>query len=427
MASRIRSRISAAPLPVVHRTDYPDATPSVIQTGAFVMNSTDAMTDEITPGYFAMRKTGEFLPINPLTSSKRRIVRSDTGKMEWDVTYYGNPAFTSSYEGHVALSAYWHQSGFEYKNFGGSIPSWSSENVLVTDALARARSKGFDVLTFMAEFRKTMNLVKQFRKRTLQRADRVSNHIERLSKGKRSQANLSPAAAFAETWLEARYGWRQIAFDLEAITEAFYKLKNSTSPLIRGYASETNVATNTYKTVSMSKTVRMYEKYKTGYSGGYAAYSHTQELHHETRAGVVLEALIDDITSFDPLVTGWEVVPFSFIIDWFFNIDRIIAAYSPFASEQLKGAWVSLKATTVNKTVVTPGNGGSSNFDYTYSGSPSFELHTEKYTYERKLADPTAELAFRVNLDSLKVTDLASIAFAKYANILNKIRKLNQV
>lgn len=432
MTPRIRTKINSHPLPVTY-TYEPNGGSTTTLVGGYQLDSTDTMEDQITEGYYALRKSEGFLPINPMSYHQRRVVRSDTGKSTWAVDYYGNPSYEFSYAGHVAFSAHWATSGFEYRDYGGTPPAWPDENYLLNEALASARTRGFDVLTFMAEFRKTMSLITQFRKRVIKRAERVVEGINRRNTGRllteAEYARYGYERLFAESWLEQRYGWRLLAYDLEGITEAFYKLQQSATPFVRGYASETSTGSRTHLAYPLpARRIKAYERYKNGSGSGFCSYLHEQEIEREVRAGVVLEALIDDIFVIDPLVTTFEVIPFSMILGWFSNIDSLIEAYSPFATENLKGGWVSYKTTQRNRTIVTPLSGSASNFNYTHSGTTQYTMETEKVDYSRESRDPSASLVFKVQLDAAKVVDLASILFGRYSKLLGDLQtKSNRI
>lgn len=124
---------------------------------------------------------------------------------------------------------------------------------------------------------------------------------------------------------------------------------------------------------------------------------------------------------FDPAVTAWEVVPFSFIADWFINIGDAIAAFSPFATGTFKYATFS---TTVEDIVTHSGYvssrpGGRAIVEFS---NPSTLTITET-TYTRTLHTVTPNLSFKVNLNAAKIVDLVALAWALRGNF----RKLASV
>lgn len=379
------------------------------------------MTDEVSPGYFAAKRRGQFLPVNPMVQTKGSSYYT-SGSVAWDIYYNGTLKYQHTWSGAPAATCYfWHYGAQFNPSYSGSYPSWPDSNAVLTSALANARSKGFDILTFLAEFRKTVSLIRGFRDRTLQRAERVADSIGNTS---------DPITAFAETWLEARYGWRILLYDIASINESIEKLRTFTSPIIRGYGSEEASSSSVVQSYSTPASYfRRYSPYSQTALWEPCTFVVTQSATREVRAGVLLEAVLDDIVEIDPLVTGWELIPFSFILDWFINIGDVITAYSPFASENLLGAWT--KETEVITTDVTciPATTGnpSSGWYYSTSSGQAFSCGILSTTAERTAASPSASLSFNINLDSLKLTDLVSIFISRYAGIIGKLLKSNRI
>jgi len=380
------------------------------------------MTDEVSPGYFAAKRRGQFLPVNPMVQTKGDSFY-DPGVVQFEIYYNGVLKYTHTWTGAPAATCYfWHYSSNYNPSYGGSYPSWPDSNVVLTEALANARTRGFDVLTFLAEFRKTLTLIKGFRDRTLKRAEKVADSLGKVS---------DPASAFAETWLESRYGWRILLFDIAAINEAIDKLNTLSTPFIRGYSEDEAVANHTVQTYSpAAQYFRRYSPYSQAALWETATFVVTQSATRNVRAGVLLEAVIQDILDIDPLVTGWEIIPFSFILDWFINIGSVIEAYSPFAQENLLGAWT--KETEVVQTLIsavptTSGNPTSGWYYKLITGAGTYQCGINNTTVNRQPATPSASLSFNLKLDELKIIDLVSIFLGRYAKILGGIRKSNRI
>lgn len=374
----------------------------------------NTMSDEVSPGYFSKRRRGQFLPINDMDQTKTEITQLSEGEVKFDVYKDGILKYVPTYTGPIGLHGY---ASF----FGGTLsppsfagtPSWPSSSVVLTEALANARTRGWDILTFLVEFRKTLQLIARFRDRTLARAERIADTI--------SSNAVDPLAEFSATWLEARYGWRILAYDIESINEALNKLQNLRPPFLRGYAEDENTSSTTFDFSNVAKYLSKYTPYyaPTAIQCS-ASYMIEQSKTRKTRGGVVLELLLDDIFEVDPLVTGWEIIPFSFIVDWFVNVDEIIKAYSPFATENLLGAWTMEEETLTSSCVFTPQTLGNPNSGWYYertSGPGPFLFEVKNTTKERRSASPTAELSFSINLDELKLIDLAAIFLTRVGRI----------
>lgn len=392
----------------------------------------EVMSDTVSPGYFGKIRRGQFLPINDMTHTTYKKEVSVSSQAEYKLWATWNPNFLVGYRrvsGELAMGFLWSKTSSSFPAWVGSLPSVKSDAQLLTEALADARSRGWDALTFFAEWTKTVELIKGFQRRTLQRAGRVADSIM-LSRKSRSnlQTTNDLARAFSETWLEGRYGWRILRFDIEAINESLSKLNNARSQYGRGYATDSDTKSRTiYSAGSTSGQILRHTPVDGG-TNTLGSGTITQDRVYTKRAGTVLEAMVGDILTVDPLVTAWEVIPFSFIVDWFVNIGDVVTAFSPFAQENLLGAWVSFKDEIRTTSTFTPS--GSSKIDYggyymqihTGGGSTSTAT-TVKQTYSRSPASPSVGLSFDLRLSPAKLVDLSTILILRYTGLLGKLAK----
>lgn len=396
---------------------------------------TESMTDSVSPGYFYKRKRGLFLPINSMTHTKYSKDISTSSLIRWKQSYTSYPYSTSGYfvhEGEAALAYMWNYTT-AWPTWSGSVPSWPTESALVTEALANARSQGFDLLTFVAEWHKTVDLIRNFQSRTLLRAERVAQSLKpsRFKQRDWDSTNGNPelVKAFAETWLEGRYGWRILAYDIDAINGALQKLNSMRSGLVRGYATDTNSATRVVANHTTPQQIGLKRTPTSGANYVRGSGSVSQRLERKLRAGSILEAVVEDILSVDPLVTAWEVIPFSFILDWFANIGSIVEAYSPFATESLLASWVSKTETLETSSTFTPLSGlvSALNKTYTLETGSTCVASISSEVYDRYSVTASANLSFKLNVDALKLTDLYSIAVSRYVGSLRKVLKSNRL
>lgn len=429
MSMRFRSKSTPFAPNLSHVTTWPDGSPYLSQGSPASHTLLETMNDLVSPGYFASQRRGQFLPINPMDQKKTIIEVATSGQVKYDVKYNGTLSTITTLDGHLAVHGHVHHFGAAFPpSYTGSNPSWPDTSVLVTEALANARTRGFDILTFLVEFRKTVELIARFRTRVLKRAEDIADAISNGDFDSIAEA----LAEFSAVWLEGRYGWRILAYDMEAITEAVYKLNQAKPPFIRGYASEEALESSSILNYSSPSTyLRRYTPY---YSNAAvhmpATFVIEQSKVREVRAGVVLEALLDDVLSINPLLTAWEVVPFSFILDWFVNIGDTIAAFSPSVQENLLGAWSKQTEKIVTTTTLSPVTMGnpSSGWYYELQGSTEpFLFEIQEIESERMTESPSASLSWRLNLDELKLVDLASIFLARWGKILGGIVKSTRI
>lgn len=400
------------------------------------------MADERTPGYFQAKKTGAFLNVNPMSHTKYTLEKDVAGSTIWNRTRISDGFNLGSYEwnGNQAAAYWWTKSTSPFPAWSGGIPTWATDSSVSTSALANGRGQGMDLLTFVVELHKTIDMIVSFRNRTLKRAERVADRLKQVPKRTGNSFNGYDAghtdysSAFAETWLEARYGWRTLALDIGDIQTAIYKLQNArTTHLVRGYATVANALSRTLGSVTAIGTVlQRVNGVEVGGKYGWGTATMSQTLTYKKRSGTILEAIVSDIFTVDPLVTLYEVIPFSMIADWFSNLGEMVQAYSPFATENVLGTWISsheellTTCTTVTAAKVdTPNN---ENNTIKSGGGASSTLETLKVVTNRYPYTLTGlNLTFKMNLNASRLTDLASIFFGRYHGILKGLSKSTRV
>lgn len=432
-----RTRTRNLPIPTTVTVLTHGAGGNLLSTQGGLYNHTswsETMTDTLTPGYFGSRRRGKFLNVNTMTHTKyEKEQSSSTGFARWKLYDLGaSNVFLGSrtFSGELALGRQWATGLSTFPSWTGSEPSVQTEAQLSTEALAKARTQGFDMLTFVAEWHKTVELIKGFRTRTLFRAERVAGALTRKS-GKHSKPIADTAEAFAETWLEGRYGWRILRYDIEQINKSLTRLNEIRSGIIRASAESSATVSRTVYNTTTAAGLGIRTTPTSSAPSAYGIYSVIQNRTYTRRCGVLLDAIVGDILSIDPLVTAYEVIPFSFILDWFVNIGDVVAAYSPFATENLLGAWTSFKEEVQTQTFYNA-NGPSTKKSYggyymLLDVGGTWSSSVLKTTYTRSPISPSVGLTWDLRLDAAKLTDLASIFVLRYLGVLSKISKLNRI
>jgi hypothetical protein len=238
-------------------------------------------------------------------------------------------------------------------------------------AAAASVYDSFDALTFLAELKQCINMFAG-----------LGQKLIRLMR-------LKPAGQPWDLWLEGRYGWRVLIRDLEGLDRALRHVK-AASPFAKGQSREIDTFVELSTVGSMDE-------------GLTAAINFIDTYTVSVRATAVAKVTVPKF-SFNPLVTAWELLRFSFVIDWFFSVGNALKALSViFLSNQHQASYgYSIKCvreTTLQVLSTEPG-----------------------YTWDRQLnAGGTAELVERVpssvsvlprlqlNLNVEKVIDILAL------------------
>jgi hypothetical protein len=221
-----------------------------------------------------------------------------------------------------------------------------TEDLAVCDlAISKLRRKVLEqdvnVGVILAEARKTSDMV-------YNTARRIALAIRALRKGDlvrlSSLINVHPTLAkdlakdlkFTKRdvhsyWLEMQYGWKPLLQDVEGMATAFAKTRTSRASILHAQSRSTI-------------------KYPTSPpSGSFSGL--TGDVTHEGKSWITYR-IRNDITVaanrlglLNPLSVAWELVPFSFIADWFVNVGDYIEECSAFSGIDILDSGYSYRLT----------------------------------------------------------------------------------
>lgn len=289
----------------------------------------------------------------------------------------------------------WQQAAGSYLETlsGGVDPAVMRQSVIdqaVTSAHANIDVSEMLALATAAESRKTVESMTAI----ALRAYKVFRHVRKLNfAGLRKE--LTPKE-LANRYMEARYAIRPMIYDAYGVAGVLEKERGYERRTFRGYADDSNhneqtvVGTGAPVSDDWKKTI---------------------DLVYSARAGVLCDVSISDITvlGIDKLAeTAWELVPWSFVADWFANTGDWIAAHSPDAGVTQRASWVTVKKVLTKTQTVT-----GSRWNLVAGQSP-ISLNRPKATYTveesvlERIVSPALSTwpSFNMRLDGYKLTDL---------------------
>lgn len=179
----------------------------------------------------------------------------------------------------------------------------------VQAAASKIYSQGWDALTFVAELHKT---VRMFR-------DAITSFGKLLEALRTEMTQLEPWmwAAPASSWLEGRYGWRILMYDIQDINNLINHLGT----------------TQTFRTkerVGHTFSLTTNDTLTGNWSWAEVGASLTRSITLGVRGSMITD-FVPSLYTTNLLATGWELTKFSFVVDWFFNIGQAINALSMIA------------------------------------------------------------------------------------------------
>jgi hypothetical protein len=226
----------------------------------------------------------------------------------------------------------------------GTVNSQASIDAAINRALTSVYGKMSEAevlgLVSLAEMHKTMGTVQRVFGEVLWWMQKGVSIKRKLLRG---HITLEQAA---NLWLEIRYGLRPLYYDIKGCAAALGRLNDSFERL-RFDATE-------YVDGTWESPVPI-----SWYTSNPAYPSGVRMFNCKTvvRAGVLIEPRIDgippDVFGLKDIVPSlWEVVPFSFIVDWFLNTGSYFAGLNPTVNVGYLGSWVTVDTETVRRQTV---------------------------------------------------------------------------
>lgn len=269
----------------------------VFKTMAYTVGSMRGKAGVDTPNYYKLIRSGALLPFTPY--DKYEIA----SEIESTFDSYSTTGSCSC----MPCRHYWADNGYLHTSVPSSLGmdkdqvinaaiSHLGEGVSVNDALASIYDNGWDALTFAAEFEGTISM--------------FTNLLRRFNTSFTLRCARSDPNNWENIWLEYRYGWRTLYFDIRDFAKAM-KRKDGIKRYIG--RSSTTLATSSIETENLS-----------GINwNGRTVVTTTETI--KPRLSVVMDVLIPRIW-INPIQTGWELVPYSFVVDWFINVGSYLKA-----------------------------------------------------------------------------------------------------
>jgi hypothetical protein len=209
----------------------------------------------------------------------------------------------------------------------------AADSAAATQAWANTSNHSADILQDIAEIEQTFRLLRNPLQTGHAFIDKITSKNARRLTNKSGQSVFGTAAdaySYASSmWLQYRYGVRPLISSISGILKELQKTQRPVRNTSRGkytlHASNTSQGTLTY---NASKNT-----YQTTVSDSY-----------DVSCGIVIDEVIDIAQALGVDASGmlslpWELVPYSFVADWFINVGAFLRAVIPFTSKSPVGSW----------------------------------------------------------------------------------------
>lgn len=383
-----------------YREDDNDYSTSVASRTSEQSTVQSTMVDIETPDFYKRMKRGEIFN-NPMSKSLVTTVNPSAQKFErrqmGEFTDLDGNYYTSGTVQTGSLPMRSSELGSFLSDEGNGSIIASEKSNAIQKAYARCDSSEISSLSALAESKKTVSSVALI----LQRVINIALAVKRLDE-KRLVREFS-SKELAARYMELRYAIRPLIYDARDTMAAVAKTDSykDSRMTMRGFGSCTfddsdTIVLSPWTSGSWKHTV---DRMVTSKS--------------DIRAGVLCDVELSALSVWGmdmPIEMLWEISPFSFIFDWFFNIGQAIAAWTPNVGIQQLASWVVTKTSTTYENVSALCENTASGLDYQnvfdWGGRKSITVHSVT-------REPNPPLSifprFDVNLDALKLLDLGII------------------
>lgn len=390
------------------------STPSDLGPWVNEDGETRIMNDVVTVGFKRRRARGEIIN-NPMSRESFSVTLPKSGystrSRRWNTSSVleadtGSTTSTSlSGDGFIGDKLFYRRNAVSRATLLSSLPTPSMPTVsmVLTEALAKASDSDALLLVSAAEARKTLQ--------SIARATSFLNSWhERWQWLLRDPRFLSPRSLsrqggkFLRAWLEVRYGLLPIYYDVLGYTEAVQNHGKRRRVRFTSYADGSVTVTP----VVENSTTSYYTEQK----------STSRHVTRVIRAGCLVEPSAANVEAAYSLGIGriassaWELVPFSFIVDWFLNTSKLIAAHEGRFNVNVLASWTTVSTTVSSSWAMT-----TTGTDRIISGKRHLGIMTRNYsaaeTYTRvdREANPSIPVLpqVEIRLNWKKALDIVAI------------------
>jgi hypothetical protein len=248
---------------------------------------------------------------------------------------------------------------------------------LINQAAASAYSaNSYDLGTFIGELPETFKSLSK----TVQRFKDIKDRKFRKMK------NFDPHSFL----LEARYGWSPLYRDLKGLHEQFQKQHKSVNRVV-GRSQVIHNITDSGQITSADAARTIVD-----------SWSDSIEIH---MMGSVAADYTSSAWKLNPVATGYELLPYSFVVDWFWNLSQAIRASSLMLGATASTACGGCKFTTTRTFTKT----ATAKSGWTYLTNPSGSDTSMSIVTGRWPTSVPYFPPIKVRLDPDKIADLIAM------------------
>lgn len=271
---------------------------------------TNLLTGQQTVTSFAGATYDDFTVVSGFGKNPGRIFIDPTPgeykKQYWDSTHGVSTIVSrNTYTGAVESSTM--KRGYHGDEVGGSMHSQyamfydsTTYNNALSDVYDGIRNSSINTAVMLAEFKETKRML---------HLEKSVYELLLLARKARRKAKSNPSKLFSEVWLGWKYGWEPTLKETYGMLNWLYRAFDDGQPF-RGRASRYEKPSYTYKEPSYP--------YRETWIDGKRIWRCEVKLWVGLGSSDAYN--LSRITSLNPVSIAWELVPLSFVCDWFLDV-----------------------------------------------------------------------------------------------------------
>jgi len=320
-------------------------------------------------------------PLESWNETRTALVRTPHGRWRPPTNYSrsGETGYVACYSAHCQLNYTdtnvpghpCRKLGGGGSNAGGSyftvLPTLPSnfESRAIIKARLRLKSQDVNLGQAFAERGQTVRLVAE----NLGRLYRMVKDVKRLK--------LPRKEDFFDHWLELQYGWRPLLSDCHGAVSALHR----------------DIEASSKSTVTVKATIKSSDYFEKVVSDVVGATCSVKKSHYIEHKGFIrLDFVPTDLPTStlaqlgltNPLSIAWELLPWSFVADWFIPIGDYLSSLDATAGWIFKGGSFSSKTTMKTKALSASYTQAANPGLLGLSGSITVEGEGRQYRFSRK-------------------------------------------
>jgi hypothetical protein len=347
-------------------------------------------------GFHVTKITGGVPPTldlgNTTTASTRQMINSSS---KW---IYGSPA--------AKVAAIYQKCGSAAPP-GPDDETWAEAHTKLSADLNTGISS---ILVSAAELPKTVKMINKALVLLRNPLINAKNKLRLTRAQLRTPQGRKAALDMAEQdWLEGRYGWRPFVYDVMSWVESG-KSKYSDRRTVKTAVQK--LAPPPYTFVRSSSTGGLIVAGTSVWTAEYVASS-----GQTADFGVNLSQFARTWGALDVVGTGWELIKFSFVLDWFLNLGDTLKALQVYALIDERIGWNKITSIGTIKTTFTyptPGLHGDLLVDGYINRHSMPTIERGQMTKRMRVDSFLPNLGWSFNVDCGKTLDLLAIIHQLY-------------